>query len=157
MRLQGVKLAGTNRKSLGGWLLSEPHSVRRSTLVAGPVMRKNLILYFLLSPSFLPSYLLARLKSYALSHSFPDAPRNSWQRRCWVILDRAEAGGRWFELLGWVAFLFDGRWVGQSRRIALPAHGVRADILTWSLDGSGCGWYHPRRSVRWHAWSATSS
>jgi peroxin-2 len=73
------------------------------------VSRKSLLLYFLLSPAFLPSYLITRLKMHALSSSYPDYPRESIQRRWWALLDQLESFGRWFELAGWITFLYDGK------------------------------------------------
>lgn len=59
--------------------------------------------------STLPTYLLDRLHSHSLQASYPEYPRNSWQRRWWVLLERLKVVERGVEVVGFLGLLVDGR------------------------------------------------
>ncbi|OCF36856.1 peroxin-2 [Kwoniella heveanensis BCC8398] len=84
---------------------------------ASHISRKALLLYLLLHPPIFPTYLLTRIKEYALSKQWPDLPNHDWRKKAWRVLGKVENGGRIWELISWVWFLFDGRHPSLLMRI----------------------------------------
>ncbi|GHJ89617.1 hypothetical protein NliqN6_6019 [Naganishia liquefaciens] len=80
-----------------------------------PIPRSSLYLLPLLTT--IPSYLVSRLHMNALSASFPEYPRGSLQRRWWLLLERFLAIGKFVELSGFLAFLWDGKYPNIMARI----------------------------------------
>lgn len=93
----------------------KPHSNNHHTDAAVP--RRLLLLYLLLHPPIFPSYLLARLRSYALSRQWPDLPPHDWRRKAWRTIIMLENAARAWELLGWGWFLWDGQYPSILMRI----------------------------------------
>ncbi|EIW70622.1 hypothetical protein TREMEDRAFT_68135 [Tremella mesenterica DSM 1558] len=83
----------------------------------GKPTKRTLLLYLLLHPPIFPTYLLTRLRQYALSKRWPDRPSDDWRRRAWRMLVRVENIARAWELLGWGMFLWDGRYPSLLMRI----------------------------------------
>ena len=82
------------------------------------------MLFLLLHPPIFPSYILTRLREYGLSNQWPDAVPGSWQRAVWNGITRLENFARLWELGGWIALLWDGRYVPC---LLLPSGEISAD------------------------------
>ncbi|WVQ99378.1 hypothetical protein IAU59_006511 [Kwoniella sp. CBS 9459] len=95
-RLQNLKLASTR---------------------SSHIPRKILILYLLLHPPIFPTYLMTRIREYALSKQWPDLPSHDWRKKVWKILGKVENAGRVWELISWICFLFDRRYPSLLMRI----------------------------------------
>ncbi|TXT07105.1 hypothetical protein VHUM_03275 [Vanrija humicola] len=83
----------------------------------GATTRSVLILYILLNPSLLPSYLLSRARRTALSRQWPDLPAHDPRRKAWTLLARIENLARAWELAGWGLFLYDREYPSLLMRI----------------------------------------
>ncbi|CAD6572738.1 MAG: peroxisome assembly protein (Peroxin-2) [Tremellales sp. Tagirdzhanova-0007] len=79
--------------------------------------RRKLLLYLLLHPPIFPTYILTRLRHYALSRQWPDLPPHEWRRKAWKALVSVENAGRVWELAGWGWFLWDGRYPSLLMRM----------------------------------------
>ncbi|KZP00013.1 hypothetical protein CALVIDRAFT_595441 [Calocera viscosa TUFC12733] len=94
--LQGLKLADTRAPG-------------------SPIRRKKLLLHALLTLGI--PYLHARIRGYALSRAWPDAPSTDRRRRAWAWLTSAENAHAVLGLAGFVAFLWDGRYRTLTDRL----------------------------------------
>jgi peroxin-2 len=54
-------------------------------------------------------YLHSRIRIYALSRAWPDAPSSDIRRKAWSVLTRIESGYDMLSLASFVVFLCDGR------------------------------------------------
>ncbi|WOO85885.1 Peroxisome biogenesis factor 2 [Vanrija pseudolonga] len=84
---------------------------------SGKPTRSILVLYILLNPSLLPSYLLSRARTTALSRQWPDLPAHDPRRKAWTLLVRIENLARAWELAGWGLFLYDREYPSLLMRI----------------------------------------
>ena len=76
-------------------------------LVASGLPREALLLHSVLT--IVVPYLHNRLRIYALSKAWPDAPSIDPKRRVWELLVRLETLYSTLSLLSFVAFLYNGR------------------------------------------------
>ncbi|WVW83886.1 hypothetical protein I302_105908 [Kwoniella bestiolae CBS 10118] len=79
--------------------------------------KRILLLYLLLHPPVFPRYLINRVKNYALSNQWSDLPNYDYRKKIWKILGRLESISRIWELGGWLAFLWDGKYPSLLMRI----------------------------------------
>ncbi|WVR07023.1 hypothetical protein IAU60_004062 [Kwoniella sp. DSM 27419] len=81
------------------------------------ISRRTLLLYLLLHPPVFPTYLITRIRQYALSKQWPDLPNHDWRKKAWKVLGRIENAARAWELAGWGWFLYDGRYPSLLMRL----------------------------------------
>jgi len=70
-------------------------------------------------------YLHARLRSYALSSAWPDAPSFDRRRRAWDVLVSIESTYALLGLTNFVAFLWNGRSVIYFTFLSIYPHAIR--------------------------------
>ncbi|KAJ7129522.1 Pex12 amino terminal region-domain-containing protein [Mycena epipterygia] len=90
-----------------------PHSSGR--LSPSGLPRRILIIHGTLT--VLVPYLHTRLRSYALSHAWPDAPSSDRRRKAWDLLISLESTHSLAALLSFIAFLWDGRFRTVADRL----------------------------------------
>ncbi|WWC70228.1 uncharacterized protein I206_104178 [Kwoniella pini CBS 10737] len=79
--------------------------------------KKILILYLLLHPPIFPRYFLNRIREYALSKQWSDLPNYDLRKKAWRLIGRLENLSRIWELIGWLGFLYDGKYPSLLMRI----------------------------------------
>ncbi|KAJ7590825.1 Pex12 amino terminal region-domain-containing protein [Mycena floridula] len=86
-----------------------------TVLLASGIPRRVLLLHGTLT--ILVPYFHSRLRSYALSNAWPDAPSSDARRKAWMILTHVESSLTLLSLLSFVGFLWDGRFRSVVDRI----------------------------------------
>ncbi|WRT66339.1 uncharacterized protein IL334_003294 [Kwoniella shivajii] len=79
--------------------------------------KRILLLYLLLHPPIFPNYVLTRIREHALSNRWPDLPNHDFRQKVWKVIGKLENTSRIWELLGWIGFLFDGKYPSLLMRI----------------------------------------
>jgi len=69
------------------------------------------------SLTMLVPYLHTRIRAYALSNAWPDAPSSDRRRKAWEMLTRLESAHSLLALLNFVSFLWNGRYRTVSDRL----------------------------------------
>ena len=75
--------------------------------IASGLPRRTLLLHGLLT--ILVPYLHSRIRVYALSRAWPDAPSSDSRRKAWTVVTAIESTHSLLGLLNFVAFLWNGR------------------------------------------------
>lgn len=88
--------------------------------IASSLPRRILLIHGTLT-MILP-YLHTRLRSYALSSAWPDAPSSDRRRKAWEVLTSVESTYALLGLASFVTFIWDGRLVIYS--CFLPPHPI---------------------------------
>ncbi|WWC61850.1 uncharacterized protein I303_104435 [Kwoniella dejecticola CBS 10117] len=83
----------------------------------GNPTRKILLLYLLLHPPMFPKYFIKRIREYALSKQWSDLPNHDTRKKVWKAIGRLENLSRIWELVGWLSFLYDGKYPSLLMRI----------------------------------------
>ena len=83
------------------------------TLVAASGLPRRLLLLHGAATLLIP-YLHGKLRTYALSKAWPDAPSSDRRRKLWELLTSLESSYAAFSLANFVAFLWNGRYVDSS-------------------------------------------
>ena len=78
------------------------------TLVAASGLPRRLLLLHGAATLLIP-YLHGKLRTYALSKAWPDAPSSDRRRKLWDLLTSLESSYAAFSLANFVAFLWNGR------------------------------------------------
>ncbi|WVQ67696.1 uncharacterized protein L199_005900 [Kwoniella botswanensis] len=79
--------------------------------------KRLLLLYLLLHPPIFPCYLINRLKNYGLSNQWSDLPNHDYRKKFWKVLGRLESISKIWELIGWLGFLWDGKYPSLLMRL----------------------------------------
>ena len=77
--------------------------------------RRTLLLHGALT--LLVPYLRDRIKAYALSHAWPDAPSSDRRRKAWDLLESLETSHTFLGLLNFTVFLWNGRYRTLADRL----------------------------------------
>ena len=77
-------------------------------MIASGLARNTLIIHGALT--LLLPYCHNRLRSYALSNAWPDAPSSDHRRKAWDALNTAESMHALLGLANFIAFLWNGRY-----------------------------------------------
>lgn len=80
-------------------------------LIASGLPQRSLLIHA--GITVLLPYIHTRIRTHALSHAWPDAPSNDRKRRAWELLVRLEALHSTLGLIGFITFLYDGRYNEQ--------------------------------------------
>ncbi|KDQ64645.1 hypothetical protein JAAARDRAFT_167135 [Jaapia argillacea MUCL 33604] len=122
-----------------------PHSIARSLAPSG-LPRIILLLHGTLT--VLVPYLHNRLRSHALSHSWPDAPSSDGRRKAWELLTRLESIHTVLGLVNFVAFLTNGRY----RTLADRLFGLSL-VPSQRLVRRNVSYEFMNRQMVWHAFT----
>lgn len=111
MRSHAGARAGVTHVSRNKPMSGHPyrHSLTCGKRVASGLLRRSLIAHAVLTVAV--PYLHGRLRTYGLSRSWPDVPSSDFRRRAWDVLLRLETLHATSALVGFVAFLWDGKCV----------------------------------------------
>ncbi|KZS97782.1 hypothetical protein SISNIDRAFT_436411 [Sistotremastrum niveocremeum HHB9708] len=107
--------------SYGAWLqnlhLTRPTSSTQnnSSLTPAGLPRKLMVLHGFLT--IVVPYLYTRCRDHALSHAWPDIPSYDLRRKLWNALSFSEASHNALSLVGFLAFLWDGRYRTLTDRL----------------------------------------
>ncbi|KIJ37353.1 hypothetical protein M422DRAFT_178024 [Sphaerobolus stellatus SS14] len=93
-------------------------------------------------------YLHARLRLYALSRSWPDAPSSDYRRKAWTWLTGTETVHNSLGLISFVAFLWDGRYRSWTDRVL----GLRL-VPSTHISTRQVSYEFMNRQMVWHAFT----
>jgi peroxin-2 len=86
-------------------------------------------------------YFHKRVRAFALSRAWPDAPVTHHRRRLWEAMSLVETVHAYASLIGFCLFLRSGRFVSQTLVDYLFTDEHRADTVHWRTEPSDCAWY----------------
>ncbi|KAG8939332.1 peroxisome assembly protein (Peroxin-2) [Tulasnella sp. 408] len=117
-----------------------------SPATASGLRRKTLILHATLT--ILVPYLHAKLRSHALSYSWPDIPRSDIRRQTWELVTRLETFHATFGLLGFLLFLHNGKYRSLTDRfLGLKLVPARKNV------SRNVNYEFMNRQMVWHAFT----
>ncbi|EAU84899.2 peroxisomal biogenesis factor 2 [Coprinopsis cinerea okayama7 len=110
------------------------------------IPRRTLAIHALLT--LLGPYFHTRLRTYALSHAWPDAPSSDIRRKAWNLLELLESMHASLSLANFTLFLWNGRYRTLadrllSMRLVPSRHQVRRDVSYEFMN----------RQMVWHAFT----
>ncbi|WWC89355.1 uncharacterized protein L201_004277 [Kwoniella dendrophila CBS 6074] len=79
--------------------------------------KRILLLYLILHPPIFPNYIITRLREYSLSNQWSDLPNHDYRKTLWKLLNKLDNISRIWELLGWLGFLWDGKYPSLLMRM----------------------------------------
>ncbi|TFK75775.1 hypothetical protein BDN72DRAFT_809381 [Pluteus cervinus] len=118
----------------------------RLTLTPSGLPRRIILIHGTLT--LVIPYLHTRIRSYALSHAWPDAPSSDRRRKVWNLLTKLESLHNSLALVSFIAFMWDGRYRTIADRLLnislIPARRlVKRDISYEFMN----------RQMVWHAFT----
>ncbi|KAG8934230.1 peroxisome assembly protein (Peroxin-2) [Tulasnella sp. 417] len=118
----------------------------RTSYAPSGLLRKTLLVHATLT--ILVPYLHAKLRSHALSYSWPDIPRSDIRRQTWELVTRLETFQTTFSLLGFLLFLHNGKYRSLTDRfLGLKLVPARKNV------SRNVNYEFMNRQMVWHAFT----
>ncbi|KIO24499.1 hypothetical protein M407DRAFT_76877 [Tulasnella calospora MUT 4182] len=118
----------------------------RTSSTASGLLRKTLLAHATLT--ILVPYLHAKLRSHALSYSWPDIPRSDIRRQTWELVTRLETFQATFSLFGFLLFLHNGKYRSLTDRfLGLKLVTARKNV------SRNVNYEFMNRQMVWHAFT----
>ncbi|KAL1747674.1 Pex12 amino terminal region-domain-containing protein [Schizophyllum fasciatum] len=123
-----------------------PKSVNRQARAPSGLPKRLLLLHG--AVTLLIPYLHGKLRTYALSKAWPDAPSSDRRRKLWELLTALESSYATFSLANFVAFLWNGRYRTIADRLC------RMELTPSSRAGQrNVSYEFMNRQMVWHAFT----
>ncbi|KAG9040257.1 peroxisome assembly protein (Peroxin-2) [Tulasnella sp. JGI-2019a] len=124
----------------------KPRRIASRSYAPSGLLQSSLAVHALLTVA-LP-YLHGRIRTYGLSRSWPDAPSSDSRRRAWDLLLRLETLHSTSALVGFISFLWDGKYRTLADRVLglklVPARRIVTRNVNYEFMN---------RQIVWHAFT----
>ncbi|KZW04128.1 hypothetical protein EXIGLDRAFT_758429 [Exidia glandulosa HHB12029] len=139
-------LGATHGARLQGLRFARPRNVAGKTLTPSRLPRRTVYAHAVLTV-VLP-YLHTRLRTFALSRAWPDAPVTHYRRRLWDAMSFGETLHAYFALAGFCLFLHNGR----HRTLVDRILGLRL-VPAQQITSRSVSYEFMNRQMVWHAFT----